>query len=90
MILDRNGVELTVRLQGIIDSLESDIDKEFLNNLYSEYLNEVDDADFYRFRYSMAKKYIESGSNESFNLKDFHKFIDYRSVVDSEIYKMIE
>jgi len=89
MICNRNGVALSARLQGIIDSLESDSDKEFLNDLYSDYLNEADDADFYKFRYSMAKKYIESASNDTFNLADFHKFIGYRSVVDSEISEMI-
>jgi hypothetical protein len=90
MICNSKGVELSNRLLRIIDLLESEDDKEFLENLYSDYLNEADDADFYEFRYSMAKKYIVSVSNDAVNLADFHKFIEYRSVVDSEISQMID
>ena len=80
----------TNKLLKIIDSLGSEEDKEFIETLYSDYMNEADDADFYKFRYSMAKKYIEGASNDTFNLADFHKFIDYRCVVDSEIYEMTQ
>jgi flagellar biosynthesis chaperone FliJ len=83
------GCNICGRSQRVYDitSKLSEEDSQFIHAIYDDLINYQDDAEFYRERYSQAKRYIIS---EGLSLKDLHEYERYITDVDIEIAKMIK